>query len=137
MQVKKWVKELLIDQIEKGILYTINYVQAGNKVSNIGGMLNTMVHTPNLFDKYEEKKSKSEKQSVHLQEKNQLIQIKRAEIEQILKKFRLKSQELELQLLSQDSSLEAWMTEKVMSNSFYERKKSWEENLQGEIIQGL
>jgi hypothetical protein len=83
------------------------------------------------------KKSKSEKQSVHLQEKNQLIQIKRAEIEQILKKFRLKSQELELQLLSQDSSLEAWMTEKVMSNSFYERKKSWEENLQGEIIQGL
>jgi hypothetical protein len=54
-----------------------------------------------------------------------------------LKKFRLKSQELELQLLSQDSSLEAWMTEKVMSNSFYERKKSWEENLQGEIIQGL
>ena len=137
MQVKKWVKELLIDQIEKGILYTINYVQAENKVSNIGGMLNTMVHTPNLFDKYEEKKSKSEKQSVHLQEKNQLIQIKRAEIEQILKKFRLKSQELELQLLSQDSSLEAWMTEKVMSNSFYERKKSWEENLQGEIIQGL
>lgn len=137
MQVKKWVKELLIDQIEKGILYTINYVQAGNKVSNIGGMLNTMVHTPNLFDKYEEKKSKSEKQSVHLQEKNQLIQIKRAEIEQILKKNRLKSQELELQLLSQDSSLEAWMTEKVMSNSFYERKKSWEENLQGEIIQGL
>ncbi|NBA76651.1 hypothetical protein GOQ04_13920 [Emticicia sp. ODNR4P] len=137
MQVKKWVKELLIDQVEKGILYTINYVQAGNKVSNIGGMLNTMVHTPNLFDKYEEKKSKSEKQSVHLQEKNQLIQIKRAEIEQILKKFRLKSQELELQLLSQDSSLEAWMTEKVMSNSFYERKKSWEENLQGEIIQGL
>jgi hypothetical protein len=55
LQVKKWVKELLIDQIEKGILYTINYVQAGNKVSNIGGMLNTMVHTPNLFDKYEEK----------------------------------------------------------------------------------
>jgi hypothetical protein len=69
LQVKKWVKELPIAQIEKGILYTINYVQAGNKVSNIGGMLNTMVHTPNLFDKYEEKKSKSEKQSVQLREK--------------------------------------------------------------------
>lgn len=137
LQVKKWVKELPIDQIEKGILYTINYVQAGNKVSNIGGMLNTMVHTPNLFDKYEEKKSKSEKQSVHLQEKAQLIQIKKAEIEHIGKEFRLKAQELELQLLSQDASLESWITEKVMSNSFYERKKSWEENLQREIIQGL
>lgn len=137
LQVKKWVKELPIDQIEKGILYTINYVQAGNKVSNIGGMLNTMVHTPNLFDKYQEKKTKSEKKSIALQEKTQLIQIKRAEIEHIWKEFRLKAQALELQLLSQDSSLEAWVTEKVMSNSFYERKKSWEENLQREIIQGL
>jgi hypothetical protein len=116
-------KRAPIDQIEKGILYTINYVQAGNKVSNIGGMLNTMVHTPNLFDKYEEKKSKSEKQSVQLREKVQLIQIKKTEIEQIWKEFRLKAQELELQLLSQDASLESWITEKVMSNSFYERKK--------------
>jgi hypothetical protein len=66
-----------------------------------------------------------------------LIQIKKTKIEQIWKEFRLKAQELELQLLSQDASLESWITEKVMSNSFYERKKSWEENLQREIIQGL
>jgi plasmid replication initiation protein len=48
-KVKKWLKDLPIEQIEKGIAYTINYIKAGNTVNNIGGMLNTMVSTPTFM----------------------------------------------------------------------------------------
>ncbi len=60
-QVRKWLEEKTVEQIEAAITYTINSINAGNQVKNIGGFLNTMVYTPNLYDKYEEKKTKIRK----------------------------------------------------------------------------
>ncbi|MCU0469369.1 MAG: replication initiation protein [Arcicella sp.] len=81
-KVKKWIEELPIEQIEKGINYTINYIQAGNKLKNIGGMLNSMVYTPNLFDKFQEEKQEQQKKVVKKeQEQKQREQEKQKEAE--------------------------------------------------------
>ena len=55
-KVEKWLKEVSEEQIEVAINYTTNYMASGNSISNVGGFPNTMVYTPNIIDKYEEKK---------------------------------------------------------------------------------
>jgi peptidoglycan hydrolase CwlO-like protein len=105
LQVKKWVKEVPVEQIENAITYTVNYINAGNKVGNIGGFLNTMVHTPNLFDKYEEKKNKAKKVTKRQQDLSGKIEVKKAELQQIRSELDNTSKELEESLLNQNPAL--------------------------------
>jgi hypothetical protein len=137
LQVKKWIKEVSVEQIEAGITYTINYIQAGNEVGNIGGFLNTMVHTPNLYDKFETKKTKAKKATKKQQNTSGQIEIKKVELEQVQAELAVKLKEIENTLLTQNSALLETLITKIQSNQFYDHKKNLEENLQRDTIIGL
>jgi plasmid replication initiation protein len=136
-QVKKWVQELPIEQIENGITYTINYVNAGNEIKNIGGFLNTMVYTPNLFDKYEEKKTTVKKITKKQQTINTQIATQKQVLEDVQAELIAKLSELEGYLLSQDKLLMTTIHKKLKNNLFYDVHKTLEENLQKDSIKGL
>lgn len=136
-QVKKWIESLPIDQIESAITYTNNYINAGNKVDNVGGFLSSMVNTPNLFDKYEIKKVKTKKASKKQQETTQLIESKLVELQQIRVDFEKELKTLEERLFNQDATLYTKIIENVQSSTYYDQKKTLEENLQRDMIKGL
>ena len=137
LQVKKWVKEVSLEQIENAITYTANYIDAGNKVVNIGGFLNTMVHTPNLVDKFKEKKTKIKRVIKKQQDTSSQIEAKRAELQQVQTDLEIASQEFENNIFSTDPSLYQKIISKVQGNQFYDHKKTVEQNLQRDIIIGL
>lgn len=137
LQVKKWVKEVPVEQIENAITYTINYIGAGNKVGNIGGFLNTMVHTPNLFDKFEEKKTKAKKATKKQQETSGQVETKKAELQQVRSDLEVTTKELETSIFNQNPSLYDTIITKIQGNQFYDHKKTIDENLQRDSIRGL
>ncbi len=137
LQVKKWVKEVPVEQIENAIIYTVNYISAGNKVKNIGGFLNTMVHTPNLFDKFEEKKTKAKKATKKQQETSTQVEVKKAELQQVRSDLDISIQELETSIFNQNPSLPQTIVSKIQSNQFYDHKKTLEQNLQRDSIKGV
>ncbi len=137
LQVKKWVKEVSVEQIENAITYTANYISAGKKVDNIGGFLNTMVHTPNLFDKFEEKKTKIKKVTKKQQDTSSQIEVKKAELQKVQADLEIATQELENDIFSKDSSLHQTIISKIQGNQFYDHKKSVEQNLQRDSIKGV
>jgi hypothetical protein len=51
--------------------------------------------------------------------------------------FKTKEYELEQRLFEQDPNLKQKLLDKIQANSFYDHKKSLEENLKRESIQGL
>lgn len=136
-KVKKWLKDLPIEQIEKGIAYTINYIKAGNTVNNIGGMLNTMVSTPNLYDKYEVTKTKVKKEAKKVQVNTALIEEKKAELQHIWQEYKIREAEAVQKLLRQNATLRDELVQRIQANNFYDPQKSLDENLQRDIIQGL
>ena len=137
LQVKKWVKEIPVEQIENAITYTVNYISAGNKVGNIGGFLNTMVHTPNLLDKFEEKKTKVRKATKKQQEISGQVEIKKAELQQVQSDLEVATKELETSIFNQNPSLYDTIITKIQGNQFYDHKKTLEQNLQRDSIRGL
>lgn len=94
--VKKWISEVPKEQILRGIQFAYNYIEAGNTVKNVGGLLKNMVYTPNLFDTFQEEKQKKETVKVKKeqelkqrestkQQENQLKNAKK-EVEQVKKR---------------------------------------------------
>ena len=136
-QVKKWVKEVSVEQIENAITYTVNCVNAGKNIENIGGFLNTMVHTPNLYDKFEEKKTKVKKVTKKQQDRSSQIEVKKAELQQVQADLEIGTQELENNIFSQDPSLQQTILSKIQGNQFYDHKKTVEQNLQRDSIMGV
>lgn len=135
-QVRKWLEEKTVEQIEAAITYTINFINAGNEVKNIGGFLNHIVYTPNLYDKYEEKKTKIRKITKKQQEANQILNTKKAELEQLRFTLATKIQELEENLFRENPALQEMIIIKIRQDQFYDIKKSLEANLQRDIIKG-
>lgn len=135
-QVRKWLEEKTVEQIEAAITYTINFINAGNEVKNIGGFLNHIVYTPNLYDKYEEKKTKIRKITKKQQEANQVLNTKKAELEQLRFTLATKIQELEENLFRENPALQEMIITKIRQDQFYDIKKSLEANLQRDIIKG-
>lgn len=135
-QVKKWLEEKSVEQIETAITYTINFINAGNEVKNIGGFLNSMVYTPNLYDKYEEKKAKIIKTTKKQQEANQKLETKKIELQQLRLTLINKIQKLEANLLKENPALQELIIAKIKKDPFYDIKKSLEANLQRDIIKG-
>lgn len=137
LQVKKWLKEVPVEQIENAITYTVNYINAGNKVKNIGGFLNSMVHTPNLFDKYEEKKTKVKKATKKQQNTSSQIDVKIAEMQQVQTDLEIAIREFESNIFSKDPLLHQTILSKIQVSQFYDHKKTVEQNLQRDTIMGL
>lgn len=136
-KVKKWLKEVSVEQIEQAITFTINHLNAGNKLDNIGGFINSMVYTPNLYDKYEVKKNKAKKANVKQQQVNEMIEVKRAELEQLRKQYEKSANEMEKHLFEITPNLDKIIMEKIKVNQFYDHKQTLEQNLQRDSIRGL
>lgn len=54
--LKRWLKEYPLQQINNGIQYTLNKLEKGDKIPNVGGYMTTMVAQTSLFDTAEDKK---------------------------------------------------------------------------------
>ena len=100
-------------------------------------MLNTMVSTPNLYDKYEVTKTKVKKEAKKVQVNTALIEEKKAELQHIWQEYKIKEAESVQKLLSQNATLRDELVQRIQANNFYDPQKSLEENLQRDIIQGL
>lgn len=137
LQVKKWVKEISVEQIENGINYTINYINAGNEVKNIGGFLNTMVRTPNLYDKFEKKKISVEKATQQRQDTSSQVEIKKAEMQQAQIDLEKAIQEFESNIFTENTALFQTIISKIQGNQFYDHKKTVQQNFQRDSIIGL
>lgn len=70
--VKKWLKEVPKEQILKGIQFSINYIQAGNQVNNIGGLIRNMIYTPNIIDPVQVEKQKKQTIKAKKEQEQQL-----------------------------------------------------------------
>lgn len=136
IQVRKWLKDIAIEQVQNAITYTINYINAGNQVENIGGFLNTMVQTPNLFDKFEEKKVKAKKTTLKQQNNSIQIEAKIAELSKTSLELETQAYALEMSFFEYDVSLEEIIIAKIQKNQFYDFKKTIEENLKRPLIKG-
>lgn len=96
-----------------------------------------MVHTPNLFDKFEEKKTKVKKATKKQQDTSSQIDVKIAEMQQIQTDLEIAIQELENNIFSKDPLLHQTIISKIQGNQFYDHKKTVEQNLQRDSIMGL
>lgn len=136
-QVKKWVGEVPIDQIEKAITYTIHSLESGKKIENIGGFLNTMVYTPNLFDKYEAKKEKVKKVTKKATEQKSEISFLKEKIIILQQAYEKDLSELDKKYLLENPTLYQQIIDKIQANSFYDHKQTLESNLERDSIKGL
>lgn len=80
--VTKWVNELPFEQIEIGVEYVLNKLQAGERINNIGGYLTNMVNSPSLFEVRKQelddkKQRKAEKQKADDNKRQELANQKR------------------------------------------------------------
>lgn len=136
-QVKKWFDDYPQEQIEKGIQFTINHLNAGNLINNIGGYLNTMVQTPSLYDKYDYKKKQIDILNHEQKQSVELIEKKISELEELQTRFTSQSISLETQLLKMSPELETLLAQKIKNNIFYNHSISYLENLERESIKGV
>lgn len=138
-KVKKWISEVSITQIDNAINYTKQHISAGNKVVNIGGFLNTMVYTPNLYNKYTLPSKVVNSQVVHMGRAVNLekIEIKRTELRKLTEQYRLIAQELENGYFANDPFFKDRIMSKVQNHPYYKRHLTFEENLENESLQGL
>ena len=66
--VEKWVREIPKEQIESGVNHVLAILKSGKTIKNIGGYLNQMVTTVNLFNLNEQIEAEAK---VQLAKKNQ------------------------------------------------------------------
>jgi|AntRauTorckE5430_2_1112549.scaffolds.fasta_scaffold00490_2 plasmid replication initiation protein len=76
VSVKQWVTQFSDEAIQKAVTYTINKINTGTQISNIGGYIRTMMNTPDAIDPVEiERKKKQEalqKEKAQAQKKEKL-----------------------------------------------------------------
>lgn len=129
--LKKWLKDYPKQQVENGIQYTLNKLNKGNKIPNVGGYLNTMVAQTSLFDSVEEKKQKQAAKA----KKSKTQAAKREELEHTKRQLEKERHEKELEII--ETILEEMpearniALEKVKSGimaRYYDDSKSFEEN---------
>lgn len=136
-QVKKWVGEVPAEQIERAITYTLHTLASGKSIENIGGFLNTMVYTPNLFDKYEVKKEKVKKVVKRNTEQNSEISVLKENINTLQQEYEKALAGLDKRYLLENPVLYQQIIDKIQANSFYDHKQSLENNLDRDSIKGL
>lgn len=133
--VEKWFREYPLDQIRKGVNYTLNRLQQGQEIRNIGGFLQAMVAVNNLTDPIEtQKKATQEKSRREDQLKERAAMIKSLEQhkENLQASLFEKQCIISLELIENKPPLQTKLIEKAGSNLFarYDPTVSFEHNLQ-------
>lgn len=135
--VSKWVKEVSIEHIENAIAYTFNHIESGKKVENIGGFLNKMVYTPNLFNKYKEKKENVTPRVKKREDVKNQVEGKLEILQQLREDFEETMSRLEVEILENDGNIANLLVTQVKANQFYDNRKTFEENMERDSIKGL
>jgi len=90
--LKKWLQDYPEVQVVNGIEYTLNRLEKGESIPNVGGYLNKMVRQTRLFDTVENHKGSVLTKRKAAEERKE----KRAELEAVEKKLRRELYEQEL-----------------------------------------
>lgn len=113
--VRKWLKEVPKEQILKGIQFAENYIQAGNQVKSIGGLLRTMVYTPNIIDPVQEEKQKKQTSKAKKEQEQKLREQekhKEAEVQKVKQDYeQAKTQKIKELFESQPSLAQEFLQE--------------------------
>lgn len=137
--VRNWIREFPMEQIQLGIDYVLNEVNAGKKIKNIGGYINQMVSSPSLLEISQEQKAEQKRKFSHQQDKLQREQSVKKQIDEL----RLKSHEMKLSILLSligDKEIKQTLIDKFsigLFKNYYKSHLSFEENLKSSAVVGF
>lgn len=134
--VKDWLKKYPIEQIKKGVIYTLQQLEKGTKIPNVGGYLTRMVQQEELVDsKSQQRRAKAEKR-----EKEEELNYLRLQIQESLKMLQLEYMNEEdgiIQVLVESNLM---MKEEILSiiqssrYSQYDKSLSVEKNMENPMV---
>ncbi len=128
--LKKWLQDYPEVQIVNGIQYTLNRLEKGDIIPNVGGYLNKMVQQTRLFDVAQSNKEKALTKKKAIKERKE----KKAELKAIEKKLRTELYEQELSIIKKlfkadpEAKNAAFLAAKTARMSGYDYALTDEEN---------
>jgi plasmid replication initiation protein len=134
--VQTWIKKYPIEQIKNGISYTLQQIEAGKKIPNVGGYLNTMVQKEGVVDTTQIKRQEILKKK----EKKEEIEYMKRQIKESLKMLQLEYMKEEDEiihlLLDGNTTLRAEILKIVCSSRFsqYNHALSFDENMENPMV---
>ena len=93
--LKKWLTDFPENQVKAGIEYTLNRLEKGESIPNIGGYINKMVRQTTLLDPIQNKKKEAAARKQKVQANNN----KKKELEALEKKLRQTLYEKEMKVI--------------------------------------
>lgn len=131
--LKKWLREFRNNpnHVKNCIRYTLNRLKKGEKMSTVGGYVNSLLKQGTLFDADEEKKNKAKEQKKVTAKKEAQKKKLATQLKQLSKEWSSKKQEIIEAIFSEQPEIKNTLLEKTKSNKFsqYEANKTDEENL--------
>ncbi len=128
--LKKWLQDYPEEQVVNGVQYTLNRLEKGESIPNVGGYLNKMVQQTRLFDVAANSKEKAVTKKKAVKERKE----KKAELEAIEKKLRTELYEQELAIIKKlfkadaEAKDAAFLAAKTARMSGYDYSLTDEEN---------
>ena len=133
--VEKWFRDYPLEQIWKGINYTLRSLEQGHKIKNAGGFLQAMVAVTDLQDPVENQKKEKQEKSARDTADRQRAELVRS-LEQHRENLRAthfeKQFAISMELIESKPAMRSRMIDKASNNLFarYDPSLSFEENLQ-------
>lgn len=130
--LRNWLNKYPIAQVKAGITYTLNQLETGTKIANVGGYMTKMVAQDNLKDGTAVRKAKEAKAKLKVKEAQQQKELLEAKYKQLLRELSDKENAFVDQLFEEQPNLKVEMIDKAKGKSMsgYNAQKSLAENLQ-------
>lgn len=128
--VRDWLERYPLEQVNRGIAYTLNQLQSGVKIDNIGGYLAKMVSTRQLVD-FKEKERNRVVEQVRLKEADDAMRARLEAKKTALMKAIAEEENLIIAEILGDEKIFNEVFEKVKNSrwgSFFEKDKTEIEN---------
>jgi len=140
-QVQEWVSKKVVAQwlenypelqVRRGVKYTLNRLQAGEAIENVGGYLQAMVREKDLVDTVAEKKQKAVQQKRKQQLERQQQQVLRDTLHHLKREMYRKESALIEQVFGEQPDLKKAVFEAVKNSHLakFDARKSEAENYQ-------
>lgn len=140
--VEKWFRDYPLEQIKKGVNYTLNRLKEGQSIRNVGGFLQAMVAVNNLSDPIENQKKVTQEKSKRAdvaKEKAAMINSLEQHKENLQASLFEKQCAISLELVDTKPHLKTKLIEKAGSNLFarYDPSVEFSENLKSAPFQAF
>lgn len=134
--VEQWIESLPLEQIQRGVNYTLRQIRQGTTISNIGGYLQRMVRMETLVDPVQEKQKKHQQRKEVEQKEQQLKNSLEKELSQIIQYVTAEEKEIVRTLFAEDTALRQQVADIVKSKpvSSYDSTLSIDENLKSPMV---